>query len=282
MLTKLSNNEIEVEISTLGAELRSIIKDGVQLLWQGDPAFWKGRAPVLFPICGGLKDGKYIFDGVEYNLPRHGFARNMEFELEQSSEDKAVFLLKSNNETKSVYPFDFELRIIYTLISSAIKVDYEVKNIGNNPMYYSIGSHEAYACPEGIEEYSVLFENAENLNSPILEDALITYNTFNVGENTKELPLKTELFKYDTLIFENIKSKKVTLKNRKTGKERKLEFSDFDNLLIWTVPGAGYVCLEPWCGLADFAGSNYDLTIKKGINKLEVGKTDIKTHLITF
>ncbi len=282
MHIKISNNQIDVEISTLGAEIRSIIKDGQQLLWQGDPTFWTGRAPVLFPICGGLKDGKYVFEGKEYYLPRHGFARNSEFEIGYSGGDKAEFILKSNDKTKDVYPFDFELRVIYTLINSTIKVDYEIKNTGNKDMYYSIGSHEAYACPEGIENYSVLFEEKENLDSYIPENSLISYNTINFGRNTNKLQLKKELFDNDSVIFGSLKSRKATLINNITGREATVEFPDCPYMLIWTVPGAGYVCLEPWCGLADFVDSNYDIKVKKGINKLETGKIDVKTHMITF
>ena len=279
---KLYNKNIEIKISTHGAELQSVIKNGEQLLWQGDPAFWTGRAPVLFPICGALKDNKYVFEGREYSLPRHGFARHSEFVLEAADNESAVFLLKSNEETKKVYPFDFELRVIYTLQGTELKIEYEVKNTGNISMYYSIGSHEAYACPEGIEKYCVKFEKRENLDSYIPENSLISYNTTNFGVNTNVLQLRKELFDNDSVIFGNLNSRKAALINNITGREVTVEFPDCPYMLIWTVPGANYVCLEPWCGVADFVDSNYDITTKKGINKLEIGKTDIKTHIITF
>ena len=278
----LLNSKIEIKISTHGAELQSVIKKGEQLLWQGDPTFWTGRAPVLFPICGGLKDNKYIFDGKEYNLSRHGFARHSDFMLESADDKKAVFLLKSCEDTKKVYPFDFELRIIYTLCETSLKIVYEIKNTGNSSMYYSIGSHEAYACPEGIENYSVLFEKKEDLDSYIPENSLISYNTINFGVDTNLLKLRKELFDNDSVIFGNLKSRKVTLINNITGAEISVEFPDCPYMLIWTVQGAGYVCLEPWCGVADFVDSNYDITNKKGIMRLEAGNTDIKTHIVTF
>lgn len=281
-LIKLYNDKIQIEISSFGAELQSVIKDGEECLWQGDPTFWKGRAPVLFPICGALKDNKYIYEGKEYSLSRHGFARNSEFMVEESTNEHAVFALKSNKETKQVYPFDFKLSVIYTLLDASLKIEYKVENTGTNDMFYSIGSHEAYACPDGIENYSVLFEKNENLDSNLPEGTLISYETINFGANTKELVLKKELFDNDSIILTNIKSRSAILKNNMTGREVSVEFPDCPFMLIWTVPGAKYVCLEPWCGMADFVDSNYDITNKKGIMKLDAENTDIKTHIVNF
>lgn len=277
----ISNEKIKCTISAMGAEIQSIIKDGKELIWEGNPDVWSGRSPVLFPICGGLKDDKYIFEGKEYTLPKHGFARKSEFEVEEASDDKVTFLLKANEETKENYPFDFEFRIVYELAGDEIKVEYKVSNIGDNAMYYSVGSHEAYACPEGIEEYSVVFDEEETLKASILNGNLLEYNTNLIGENIRELPLKYEFFAIDALVFLDIKSRKVRLMH-KGEKVVDVEFDGADYLLLWTKPTGKYICIEPWCGVPDFEDSDYDITKKRGILSVNPGETDIKTHTLNF
>lgn len=282
MSVTISNDDIKVTISETGAELKSVIKNGEERLWQGDPAVWAGQAPVLFPICGGLKDDKFVFEGKEYNLQKHGYARFCEFEVESREQERAVFLLRSDEESLKQYPFEYELRIIYTLNKSKLSVEYNIKNISDKDMYFSIGSHEGYACPEGIEEYSIIFEKPENLNHSTLNGNLLDYGTVNFGSNIRELPLKYEYFAEDALVFLNLKSRKAVLKNRKTGKTTEVNFEDCDYFLIWSKPNAGYVCLEPWCGTPDFTDSDYDITKKKGIIKVLPKDICIKKHSILF
>ena len=278
----LSNNRINATFSTKGAELISVLKDGKEKIWIGDPAVWGCHAPLLFPICGGLRDDKYVYNGKDYTLQKHGYARFVEFEVESHSDNSIVFLHKFNKETLKNFPFEYELRVIYTLNGSEIKVGYNVKNLADSDMYFSVGGHEGYYCPEGIEEYSVIFDKPEILDSSILNGNLLEYNTINVGENTCELPLKYEFFAVDALVFLNLKSRKVSLKNRKTGEKVGLEFEGHDFLLLWTKPGAKYICMEPWCGCQDFVDSDYDFKNKKGIIKLSGREEKTKTHKIIF
>ena len=278
----ISNNDISVIISTFGAEIKSVIKNGKELIWEGNPEYWSGQAPLLFPICGGLKDDKFVFEGKEYNLPKHGFARLSEFELESHDSEKAVFLLRSDDESLKQYPFEYELRVIYTLDNSKLNVEYNVKNISDKNMYFSIGAHEAYACPEGIEEYSIVFDKAEDLNASLLDGNFLKYETVNVGENVSEFQLKTEYFTTGALVFLDLKSKQVSLKNQKTGEAIEVDFNGFDYLLLWTIPGAGYICIEPWCGIPDFVDSDYDITKKKGIIKVLPKHICSKNHSILF
>ena len=278
----LSNGIIQATFSTKGAELLSVIKDGQEKIWIGDPDVWPAHAPFLFPICGGLKDDKYIYEGKEYTLQKHGYIRFAEFEVESQTDTKLVFLHRWDDETLSQFPFHYELRVIYTLEGSELKVDYNVKNLDESDMYYSIGAHEGYYCPEGIEEYSVIFDKCENLDSNILNGNLLEHEIVNVGENTCELPLKYEYFAVDALVFLNLNSRKVSLKNRKTGVEVGLEFEDHDFFLLWTKPGAKYICMEPWCGCQDFVDSDYDFKNKKGIIKLSGREEKTKTHKIIF
>ena len=278
----LSNEHLEIKISTKGAELQSIKFGGKEKLWQGDSASWLGRAPLLFPICGGLKEDKYVYEGREYSLQKHGYARFSEFEIECVKDDKVVFLLCSDEESKKQYPFDYELRITYSLIGSELNVEYNIKNLSQRDMYFSIGAHEGYACPEGIEEYSIIFEEPENLESNVLNGNLLEYKTINVGKNATELPLKYEYFSVDALVFLNLKSKKVKLKNRINNEVITLEFNEHDYFLLWTKPGAKYICMEPWCGIQDFVDSDFDISKKRGIIKLSENEVCIKNHTITF
>ncbi len=278
----LSNKQIKATFSTKGAELISVQKDGKEKIWIGDPETWASHAPLLFPICGGLKDDKYIYDGKEYTLQKHGYIRFAEFEVESQTDESIVFLHKFNEETLKQYPFEYELRVIYTLNGSELMVEYNVKNLADKDMYFSVGAHEGYYCPEGIEEYSIVFDKSENLDSNILNGNLLEYNTINVGENTYELPLKYEYFAVDALVFMNLNSRKVSLKNKKTGEIVALEFEGHDFFLLWTKPGAKYICMEPWCGCQDFVDSDYDFVNKRGIIKLSAKDEKNKIHKIIF
>lgn len=279
---KISNDRISAVISTCGAEFKSIRVDGREILWNGDPEFWGWQAPILFPICGGLKDGKFIYDGKEYFLKKHGFVRGAEFELEKADETSAVFLFRSSKETLEQYPFEFELRAIFTLEEATVKVDYSVRNLSAGTMYYSVGAHEAYACPEGIEEYSILFEKTEDLKATRLIGDTLGHDAETIMENTNELPLKREYFEKDALVFPNIRSRRVTLKNRATGYSMELDFESNEQLLFWTKPGAGYICIEPWCGLADYVDTDYRIEHKKAIKSLESGEERVHTHKMIF
>lgn len=279
---KIFNDKIDIEISALGAEMKSMKYKGKELLWGGNPEVWSGQAPLLFPICGGLKDDCFIWKGKEYSLPKHGFARKTVFETESRSDSSAVFLLKANEETKKSYPFDFELRVKYAVKDNVIFVDYEVKNDGNDTMYFSIGAHEAYACPGGIENCSVEFEAEEELNSSQLDGNLLKYEAVKLPKKEKTLDLKNKYFETDALVFTDILSRSVTLKNNVSGEKIKVDFPDSPYLLLWTIPGAEYICIEPWNGIPDYVDSDRKIENKKGIIKLESGKTVTIGHKITF
>ncbi len=280
-IIKISNNVLSVEISTLGAEIVSIKTGNFENIWDGNPEFWTGHAPILFPICGRVRDNKYIYNGKEYEMQGHGFARNSEFQLEEKGENFATFLLKANEKTLSVYPFDFEFRAKYTIDQNQLRVEYITTNKDNKTMYFSVGSHEAYSCPEGIEEYSLIFDEAENLQNELLTGPLLNHEHDTFG-TTNELMLNYRQFDIDTLIFTKLKTRNITLKNRSTGRKISVSFDGADNLLIWTKDNAKYLCIEPWCGLPDYVDSNYDITNKPGILKLGIGETIKKEHTITF
>ncbi len=279
----IKNDNLTVEISTFGAELQSVRNsDGVEYIWDGNPDFWTGRAPILFPICGGLKEDKYILDGQEYSLPKHGFGRTSEFECEKAEDSSAVFLLKATNETKKAFPFDFELRVIYILDGNTLDVRYEVKNLSDKTMYFSIGAHEGYACPGGIEEYSVCFDEPQTLNSSLLVGNLLDFDTKNIITDSTILQLKQEYFAVDALVFTDVKFSKATLRKNDGTREITVEFPEHNYLLLWTKPNAEYICIEPWCGIPDRVGSGYDISEKEGIISLSADGTYEVHHTVSF
>lgn len=278
----IGNDLLRVEINSAGAEMTSIKKNGTERLWCGDPNVWDGHAPILFPICGGLRSGSFLYNGREYFPEKHGFAANRVFTPEIIGEDRAVFLLKSDEGTKKVYPFDFEFRAAYTLNENQIAIDYEVKNTGTVDMYYSVGAHEAYACPGGLENYKIIFERSENLESNLVEDGILSHKTVCIAKGTNTLKLKNEYFEVDALIFCGLKSRRLTLADNADNVVAKIDFNGSDYLLVWTIPGAEFICIEPWCGLPDYTDSDRNICTKPGIIKLMPGAAEVRRHTITF
>ncbi len=280
-MIKLENNNIKVEITEKGAEMQSMAYRGTEYLWQGMEGIWSKHAPVLFPICGGLKNDTFIYDGKEYTLPKHGYAKEETFAVEELTDTRAVFLHSSNERTQKMYPFAYELRIIYTLTDCGVKVTYNVKNTDNKTMYFSIGSHEAYATPEGIEEYDVIFREKETLECIMLDGSLLTENRTLIMKNSTTLPLYDKYFLFDSPVFKNLKSESATLRNRKTGRYITVDFPEKPYFLLWHAHGAPYMCLEPWAGAPDTQTRYGDITKKEAIISLEAGKTREITHTIT-
>ena len=278
----LDNGTLRVGIDKMGAEIRSVLKDGQNRMWSGDPSYWSGVSPVLFPICSGMPNDEYIYNGKTYQIAKHGFAKKMPFEVEATADDTATFMLKANEETLKNFPWKFELRVKYTLIGDKIKAQYFVLNKSDDTMYYSIGAHEGYNCPEGIENYDIVFEKEEALNTCLLDGAVLSGETQPILTSGKVLSLKEEYFEVDALIFKNIKSKKATLLNRKTGQETVVSFPEFPYLLLWHPVGAPFMCIEPWCGICSTKGDSIDITEKEGIIALENQNEKVHTHIVEF
>ena len=289
MIYTLENENIRVVASSNGGELNSIkkINDETEYLWNGDEKYWKYNAPVLFPIVGKVNGGKYKVDGIEYELPQHGLARTREFKLIEKSESRIVFELRYDEETLKVYPFKFILRIGYTLMEYGVETSYEVINNDNKDIYFSIGGHPAYMCPinqgESFEDYYFEFDKVEKASKILLSsNGLFTKNTELIMNNDKELPINIEMFKDDAIIFNDLKSNKISLKSRKSDKSITMDFSGFPYLGLWTKPtGAPFVCIEPWFGHADYEDFNGDFKDKEGINKLAVGERFKAAYLVT-
>ncbi len=274
----ISNEFLTATFSEIGAELKSLKYNDREYIWYGDPAYWTGSSPVLFPICSGLKDDEFIYEGKTYTMQKHGFARRAKFDVETVDENSITFLLSSQNCPQENYPFKYELRIIYTLTGKKFNVEYNVRNLTDGDMYFSIGAHEAYNCPEGIDNYEIIFDKKESLDAYQLVGPLLSEDTVNYGKNTNVLQLDHSLFSNDCLIFKNLNSRGAVLRNKTTDQKIKVEFNDFDYLLIWTAPNAPFICIEPWCGITDNINTSKQLREKEGIEKIEKGGNFYRIH----
>jgi galactose mutarotase-like enzyme len=253
----------------MGAELYSL-KDNsnTEYIWNGNPEFWGKHSPILFPIVGTLKNNSYHYNGTEYHLSRHGFAREMNFELIDKQENSATFSLTSSDETLKKYPFHFELHIIYTLENKSLKIEYKVINKGASKMPFSIGAHPAFDLPGNFENYSLEFENEEPLTFYLLEDGLISNITEQIQLDKKQLHLNHKLFENDALVFKQIQSKSITiLKN--SNPILKVNYKDFPDLGIWTPSNAPFICIEPWFGYSDTTNTFGNLFEKESVQILE-------------
>lgn len=269
----LENEGFRASISPNGAELQSFYSKAFQIeyLWNGDALYWPRHSPVLFPIVGGLKDDSFFYEGQEYHLVKHGFARDMIFEVEKSTPTSATFLLKSNDETLKSYPFQFELRLIYQLGANSITLTYEVKNPAAGPLFFSVGAHPAFNVPlvEGTvyEDYYLEFSKKENSAAWTIDKNLIaTPVPYLKGQD--KLPLQHDLFYKDALVFKDLESDTISLRSDKTEHGLSYHFGDFPYMGIWAAKDAPFVCIEPWCGIADSVAHDKDLKKKEGIIEL--------------
>lgn len=269
MTTTIKNSNLNAEIKHFGAELVSLKTDlNKEYIWEGNPDFWGKHSPILFPIVGTLKNNSFHYDGIEYHLSRHGFARDMEFELVDKKENSATFSIQSSEETLKVYPFAFELQIIYTLEENNLDIEYKVINNGKSQMPFSIGAHPAFALPGKFENYSIVFEKDEPLEYYLLENDLISNKTKKLEAQNKRIPLTYELFENDALIFKTLESNSLTILENENPVLR-VHFEDFPSLGIWTKMNAPFLCIEPWFGYSDTNENSGNLFEKEGIQILK-------------
>ena len=272
----IEDDRLRVSIHPKGAELQRIFHKEHRLdyLWSGNPAFWGKHSPLLFPIVGTLKDNAYVYRDKTYHLPRHGFARDREFTLEAQTADTARFLLRSDDATLAVFPFPFELRVGYRLTYEGLKTTYRIDNPAQTPLYFSIGGHPAFNVPLGpgtaYDDYYLEFDESEKAPRwPISKEGLIETTPVPLLQDASRLSLTKDLFARDALVMKRLVSTGVTLRSDKTDRGLRMEYPDFPFLGIWAAPGADFVCIEPWCGIADGVGSDQQLVNKVGINRLE-------------
>ncbi|TAH24409.1 MAG: aldose 1-epimerase family protein [Cytophagales bacterium] len=289
MVAIIINEFLKLTVKSSGAEMISI-KNTItnkEYLWQGNPAYWARRAPVLFPIVGKLNNNNYRVNSESYELPQHGFARDMHFELIDHVENSLTYLLKSNSETLKVYPYKFELYIKYSLEQNKVVINYEIKNCDDDLIYFSLGAHPAFNCPlesnEKFSDYYLTFEKEESIDTLLLENGLLNGKSSPMLLNQTNLPLTTALFDQDALIFHGLKSRNVALKSYKSKHSIAIDFTGFPYLGIWSKKGGSpFVCIEPWMGIADSLGFEGSFKEKTAVRSLAKGKTFHAEYSITI
>lgn len=272
MTTTISNSTLIASIKHAGAELFSLKNQNKEYIWEGNPDFWGKHSPVLFPIVGTLKNNRYTVNSQEYHLPRHGFARDMEFLLTNKTENSATFSLSSSPETLTKYPFEFELQLIYTLRENSLDIEYKVINQSKTKMPFSIGAHPAIALPGNFEDYSLKFEKKEVLQFSLLENDLVSYKTKILETTENSVPLNYKLFENDALVFKTLDSNSLTI-SENSKPYIKVDFENFPSLGIWTKEQAPFICIEPWFGYSDTPANSGDLFEKEGILILDANQT---------
>ncbi|MDP0498853.1 MAG: aldose 1-epimerase family protein [Verrucomicrobiota bacterium JB022] len=278
-LVTLQNQRFTAKISAQGAEICSLYDRQTQTehIWQGDVEWWAKHAPILFPIVGSLKDNRYTYRGVSYEMPRHGLARTREWELIEELPVRARFRLNSDAETRFSYPFDWQLVATYQLEMDGLHIRYKVRNIGQSDMYFSLGSHPALNVPWipdcEFEDHNIVFSEDEVwARYPLTEDGLLSTTPEPLPVEDRRLRLNHPMFERDALVLKGIHSRRVQICCEMATQYLEVDLGGAPDLGIWQPAGAPFVCIEPWFGHSDPEDHDQDLTRKPGILRLESGE----------
>lgn len=288
MSVKLENEKLLVEIAELGAEVTRLYdkEKNTEVLWDGNPKFWKRHSPILFPNVGKTWQNKVLIGGKEYPAPSHGFARDSIFKSVENTERSVIFLLPSSEETREVYPFDFKLYVAYKLQGKALNVEWIVENCGQDPMYFTIGGHPAFKfedLSERKEDYKLKFPGKQEIVSSFLD---LTTGTTVPGKHyvvklqDEMCVLREELFENDTLILDDYQVDEVWLCHKDGTPYVGVKCEGFPNFGIWSVKDSGFVCLEPWMGRCDESGYDSEISEKKNVNLVKAGEKFKKDYTI--
>ena len=282
MQFELKKGSVKGIVETRGGELVSFKnKEGKEYIWSGDPAYWTGRNPNLFPVVGNLKEGKVEINGKQYEMGRHGFARTSEFTVLEQGEDYVIFELCESEETLNVYPFAFSFRIIHRLTENGFSTEYVVENTGKEVLPYCVGAHTAFNCPmnadESFTDYVLEFEQEEEMPTLLLtEKGLFRNGDTEPMLSGKILPLDHSVYaRLDTVVFDGLKSNRVSLKHKETGHGVQMEFEQFPMIAFWTkgAAEAPYICLEPWHGCAAYENETGRIQDKPYVICLQPGES---------
>lgn len=285
MSVTISSPRLRAQVSKKGAELvRLQDEQGRDLLWDGNPAFWTGRSPLLFPVVGRVRNDRIQVEGSEYGLPKHGFARTALFEIREADPAQCRFGLGSDEATLRQYPFPFELDVTYRIEDARLMITASVINTGPAIMPTSFGFHPAFRWPlpygSPRDMHAIRFEHEETapIRRPV--DGLISRHVEESPVQGRMLRLRDRLFEMDALVFDQLESRSVTY-GAPDGGSIRVDFPDMPHLGIWTKPGAGFICIEPWQGHADPEAFDGELAAKPGIVFIQPGEMRSFTMAIT-
>lgn len=261
-LTRLENAHLTVEISSLGAELQSLTsKDGHPFLWNGNAQFWGGRSPILFPIVGKAPEDTVLVDGMPYSMAQHGIARRREFTLTSATNDACRYTLAASDETKAIYPFDFSLALEYQLAGASLTLTAIVSNNGSKPMPYGIGFHPAFLWPlPGADNrpHHILLDNGAEPELLRLRAGLLDATAHPSPFKAGHLTLDASQFEEDAMIFPQGIGSGLTYQ-ADGGPSLHFAFENLPNLALWQKPGAPFICIEPWHGMAAEHGKGSEI-----------------------
>ncbi len=287
---ELENNDLKIMVRSKGAELRLLQekKDGTDYLWNGDPSWWKYCSPILFPIVGKVKNGKYKVDGKVYELPQHGLGRISEFELVNKTTDSVSFKLRYSDETLKVYPYKFELTVSYVLTGKSVNVTWRVDNLDDREINFSIGAHPALRCPivagENFSDCYLDFHGEEHCENMKTDADVLFLHEREKDLDSDKMNLSYDIFKDGVHVFDNLKTGSITLRSTKSKKAITLSAPSYPYMGIWSPEkgGAPFVCVEPWYGHADYADFDGDFKDKEGVIALEKGKSFKTGYTLTI
>lgn len=268
-------------IDSHGGELISFRDpEGTEYIWDGNPAYWPGRNPLLFPIVGNLKNGEVNFEGIPYEMSRHGFARDNEFTAVEQGDEYLVLELQESEDTLAKYPYPFKLQVRQQVIDGGFITAFCVENTGEKPMPFCIGAHTAFRCPiregEAFTDYEIVFNQKETAPMRRLTAAgLVSHDQREAFlDDQDRFALDHEIFaRVDTIIFDELKSTGVSLLHKETGKGLRMDFEGFPMMAFWTngAKKAPYICIEPWHGCAAVDNESGEFTEKPHCILLQPG-----------
>lgn len=271
----IENQFLRAEFTSWRGELvRLRDSRGLDFLWNGNPDVWKGHSPILFPLVGMLPDNSVIIEGTRYTMQQHGFAPASEFSLIHYAEDQCTFRLAANHRTQALYPFNFCLDIQYAISGPALSLKATVTNTDVRRMPYSFGFHPAFNWPipdaSSRDSHVIVFEKTETAPIRRPQNGLLRPERFPTPVEGKHLRLRDELFSDGALIFDELASQKLAFEGPEST-VLKISCTNLPYLGLWTRPGAGFLCIEPWQGLPSPVGFSDELANKPGILCLDPG-----------
>lgn len=285
-VTTISSPELSAAVSSEGAQLMSLVHDGVEYLWQGDERWWPRRAPVLFPIVGALRNDRCTTAHGEAAMPQHGVARRFTHQIKAVTDKSVTFRLESSEETKELFPYDFVLEMTYEITDEgALLQTFKVINTDSLPLPFQLGGHPAFNVPldpengERFEDYQLVFSRPWTYASPQLnDDHLLDWEAeVPVVEGSDTLPLRHDLFAHDALVLTDVPDSCVTLRSAQGDRGITVDFPGFDYCGIWSCGDAPFCAIEPWTGTATGTAEDDELAHKRGVVMLEPGETFERT-----
>ena len=279
---QLRYNGTAATVRQKGAQITSFRgTDGREVIWQADPKVWPQHAPVLFPVCGSVRDGRINIAGKPYPMTKHGFTRNPEFAVAHAGEDFVDLVLTPTEESKLMYPFDFAFHVTYRLFDNGYTTTFLVENRSDRVMPLCVGGHPGFICPmepgAAFEDYRLVFAKAESGENTLAPGGYLVDGAERLDElqDGRVLPLSHALFDArDALIFAGLNSRSVDLVHRVSGRGLRFDFPKMEVLAVWTMPNANadYICLEPWHGMPGRVQDSDTFEDKPYLTLLDPGK----------